>query len=90
MFRGCKSEDLPPHIYSTAQSAYRSMLETRRDQSLIFTGRSGSGKTTSFKHALYYLTLAAGMFITLSFILLKISKKKLIYSFYIQYPHQVL
>lgn len=60
MFRGCKSEDMPPHIYSTSQSAYRSMLETRRDQSLIFLGRSGSGKTTTFKHALYYLVLAAG------------------------------
>lgn len=60
MFRGCKSEDMPPHIYSTSQSAYRSMLETRRDQSLIFLGRSGSGKTSSFKHALYYLVLAAG------------------------------
>jgi myosin XVIII len=60
MFRGCKTEDMPPHIYSLAQTAYRSMLESRRDQSLIFLGRSGSGKTASFKHALYYLTLAAG------------------------------
>lgn len=60
MFKGCKTEDMPPHIYSLAQTAYRSMLESRRDQSLIFMGRSGSGKTASFKHALYYLTLAAG------------------------------
>lgn len=60
MFRGCKSEDMPPHIYSTAQNAYRALMETRRDQSLVFLGRSGSGKTTSFKHALYYLTLVAG------------------------------
>lgn len=60
MFKGCKTEDMPPHIYSLAQTAYRAMLETRRDQSLIFMGRSGSGKTASFKHALYYLTLAAG------------------------------
>ncbi|XP_055685482.1 unconventional myosin-XVIIIa-like isoform X2 [Lutzomyia longipalpis] len=60
MFRGCKTEDMPPHVYSLAQTAYRTMLETRRDQSLIFMGRSGSGKTTSFKHALYYLALAAG------------------------------
>ncbi|XP_058174390.1 unconventional myosin-XVIIIa isoform X1 [Anopheles ziemanni] len=61
MFRGCKAEDdMPPHIFSQAQTAYRAMLETRRDQSLIFMGRSGAGKTTSFKHALYYLTLAAG------------------------------
>lgn len=63
MFRGCKTEDMPPHIYSLAQTAYRTMLETRRDQSLIFMGRSGSGKTTSFKHALYYLALAAGEYI---------------------------
>lgn len=60
MFRGCKTEDMPPHIYSLAQTAYRTMLESRRDQSLIFMGRSGSGKTTTFKHALYYLALAAG------------------------------
>ncbi|KAL9887348.1 myosin heavy chain-like isoform 2-T2 [Glossina fuscipes fuscipes] len=62
MFRGCKTEDMPPHIYSLAQTAYRTMLETRRDQSLVFMGRSGSGKTTSFKHALYYLALAAGSY----------------------------
>lgn len=61
MFRGCKTEDMPPHVYSLAQTAYRSLVETRRDQSLIFMGRSGSGKTTSFKHALNYFALAAGM-----------------------------
>ncbi|XP_023178548.2 unconventional myosin-XVIIIa isoform X3 [Drosophila hydei] len=63
MFRGCKTEDMPPHVYSLAQTAYRSLVETRRDQSLIFMGRSGSGKTTSFKHALNYLALAAAKLI---------------------------
>lgn len=67
MFRGCKTEDMPPHVYSLAQTAYRSLVETRRDQSLIFMGRSGSGKTTSFKHALNYLALAAGMSLWLLF-----------------------
>lgn len=62
MFYGCKAEDLPPHIYSTAQRAYKKMIDSRRDQSMIFLGRSGSGKTTNFKHALFYLSLAAGMF----------------------------
>ena len=60
MFKGCKSEDMPPHVYAMAQSAYRGMLATRRDHSLVFLGRSGSGKTANFKHALHYLILAAG------------------------------
>ncbi len=60
MFRGYKTEDMPPHIYSLSQTAYRAMLEMRIDQSLIFMGRSGSRKTKSFKLSLYFLTLAAG------------------------------
>lgn len=60
MFKGCKSEDMPPHIYAMAQSAYRGMLNTRRDHSLVFLGRSGGGKTANFKRALQYLVTAAG------------------------------
>ncbi|XP_044737974.1 unconventional myosin-XVIIIa isoform X3 [Chrysoperla carnea] len=60
MFKGCKTEDMPPHIYSMAQSAYKNMLSSRRDQSLVFLGRSGSGKTCNFRHSLHYLALAAG------------------------------
>ncbi|XP_076627599.1 unconventional myosin-XVIIIa isoform X2 [Colletes latitarsis] len=60
MFRGCKTEDMPPHVYAMAQTAYKGMLATRRDHSLVFLGRSGSGKTTNFKHVLHYLVLAAG------------------------------
>jgi myosin-18 len=60
MFRGCKSEDMPPHIYSLAQSAYHGMLASRRDHSIVLLGRSGSGKTTNCKHILHYLVLAAG------------------------------
>lgn len=60
MFKGCKQEDLPPHVYASAQIAYREMLSSRRDQSIVFMGRSGSGKTTNLKHVLNYLTVAAG------------------------------
>ncbi|XP_070204311.1 unconventional myosin-XVIIIa-like isoform X2 [Littorina saxatilis] len=60
MFRGCKQEDLPPHIFSAAQIALRDLLNTRRDQSLVFMGRSGSGKTTAAYHTLHYLLSAAG------------------------------
>ncbi|KRT84731.1 Myosin head, partial [Oryctes borbonicus] len=60
LFKGCKSEDMPPHIYSVAQSAYQNMLSTRKDQSIVFLGRSGSGKTTNFRHSLQYLLTATG------------------------------
>lgn len=51
---------MPPHIYSIAQSAYHNMLSTRKDQSIVFMGRSGSGKTTNFRHTMQYLLTAAG------------------------------
>lgn len=60
MFKGCKQEDLPPHVYSAAQIAYRDLLASRRDQSILFLGRSGSGKTCSLQHCLHYLIGAAG------------------------------
>jgi hypothetical protein len=34
------------------------MVSTRRDQSIVFLGRSGAGKTTNFRHVLHYLALA--------------------------------
>ncbi|XP_067682622.1 unconventional myosin-XVIIIa-like isoform X2 [Haliotis asinina] len=60
MFKGCKQEDMPPHVFSMAQIAYREMLSSRRDQSIIIMGRSGSGKTINARHILHYLTLTAG------------------------------
>ena len=56
MFKGCKQEDMPPHIYSYTQSIYRNMLSTRIDHSIILTGHSGSGKTSNTKHILDYLS----------------------------------
>ena len=56
----CKVEDLPPHIYSVGQAAYKNMMTTKKDQSVAFIGRSGSGKTTNFKHVLTYLSSAGG------------------------------
>ena len=52
MFKECQLEDMPPHIYSVAQNAYRTMLRTRKDQSVAFIGRSGSGKTNNARHCL--------------------------------------
>ncbi|XP_068174348.1 unconventional myosin-XVIIIa isoform X2 [Antennarius striatus] len=60
MFKGCRREDSAPHIYSVAQSAYRSLLTTRQDQSIVLLGKSGSGKTTNCQHLVQYLVSVAG------------------------------
>ena len=58
MFKGCKQEDMPPHVFAAAQTSYRTMLASRMDQSLVMLGTSGSGKTTNAKHILHYLASA--------------------------------
>ncbi|XP_060243227.1 unconventional myosin-XVIIIa isoform X20 [Meriones unguiculatus] len=60
MFKGCRREDMAPHIYAVAQTAYRAMLMSRQDQSIVLLGSSGSGKTTSFQHLVQYLATIAG------------------------------
>ncbi|KAM3600864.1 uncharacterized protein V6R79_003893 [Siganus canaliculatus] len=60
MFKGCKREDTAPHIYSMAQAAYRNLLTTRQDQSIVLLGKSGSGKTTNCQHIIQYLVTVAG------------------------------
>uniref|UniRef100_A0A4W4F6T1 Unconventional myosin-XVIIIa-like n=1 Tax=Electrophorus electricus TaxID=8005 RepID=A0A4W4F6T1_ELEEL len=60
MFKGCRREDVAPHIYGVAQAAYRRLLTTRQDQAIALLGRSGSGKTTNCQHLLQYLVSVAG------------------------------
>nr|XP_006817918.1 PREDICTED: unconventional myosin-XVIIIa [Saccoglossus kowalevskii] len=60
MFKGCKQEDMPPHVYAIAQTAYRQMLSSRMDRSIVLMGRSGSGKTMNVRHVLNYLVNIAG------------------------------
>nr|XP_020818939.1 unconventional myosin-XVIIIa isoform X13 [Phascolarctos cinereus] len=60
MFKGCRREEMAPHIYTVAQTAYRAMLMNRQDQSIILLGSSGSGKTASCQHLVQYLATIAG------------------------------
>ncbi|TSM28207.1 Unconventional myosin-XVIIIa [Bagarius yarrelli] len=60
MFKGCRREDTAPHIYGVAQSAYRKLLTTRQDQSIVLLGKSGSGKTNNCQHLVQYLVTIAG------------------------------
>lgn len=60
MFKGCRREDTAPHIYGMAQAAYRHLLTTQQDQSIVLLGKSGSGKTTNCQHIIQYLLTIAG------------------------------
>ena len=65
MFKECRVEEMPPHIYSVAAAAHHAMLTGRKDQSIAFIGRSGSGKTSNARHCLnYYSTLYGGKTLT--------------------------
>ncbi|XP_065224768.1 unconventional myosin-IXAa-like isoform X2 [Planococcus citri] len=48
--------ELPPHIFAIADSAYHCMLRERRNQCIVISGESGSGKTESTNFLLHHLT----------------------------------
>jgi len=47
--------DLPPHVFTVANSAYRNLLAKGANQSIIVCGESGSGKTESAKYMMRFL-----------------------------------
>ncbi|NXY73557.1 MY18B protein, partial [Glareola pratincola] len=58
-FKG-KRDNMPPHICSVAQRAYRNLLTQRQDQAIVPLGRSGAGRTACCQGALEYLVATAG------------------------------
>ncbi|XP_018913813.1 unconventional myosin-IXb isoform X2 [Bemisia tabaci] len=48
--------ELPPHIFAVADLAYHSMLRERKNQCIVISGESGSGKTESTNFLLHHLT----------------------------------
>uniref|UniRef100_A0A4W6F4P1 Myosin IXA n=1 Tax=Lates calcarifer TaxID=8187 RepID=A0A4W6F4P1_LATCA len=48
--------DLEPHIYAVADVAYHTMLQRERNQCIVISGESGSGKTQSTNFLIHHLT----------------------------------
>ncbi|XP_054627652.1 unconventional myosin-IXAa isoform X3 [Dunckerocampus dactyliophorus] len=48
--------DLEPHIYAVADVAYHAMLQRQRNQCIVISGESGSGKTQSTNFLIHHLT----------------------------------
>ncbi|XP_050523766.1 unconventional myosin-IXAa-like isoform X2 [Daktulosphaira vitifoliae] len=48
--------ELPPHIFAIADAAYHCMLRERKNQCIVISGESGSGKTESTNFLLHHLT----------------------------------
>jgi len=44
-YRGKKKNEVPPHLYLVADTAFAAMMRDRLNQSMMITGESGAGKT---------------------------------------------
>uniref|UniRef100_A0AAY4DC67 Myosin, heavy chain 11a, smooth muscle n=1 Tax=Denticeps clupeoides TaxID=299321 RepID=A0AAY4DC67_9TELE len=57
MYKGKKRHEVPPHIYSITDNAYRNMMQG--DNSVWKIGESGAGKTENTKKVIQYLAVVA-------------------------------
>lgn len=54
------SEDYAPHIFLTADKAFKQMVHNKVSQSILITGESGAGKTETTKFVMKYLAGLSG------------------------------
>ncbi|XP_051865586.1 unconventional myosin-Ib-like [Pristis pectinata] len=59
-YRNSNFYELSPHIYAIADEAYRSLRDRNKDQCVLITGESGSGKTEASKLVMSYIAAVCG------------------------------
>uniref|UniRef100_A0A673JKY2 Methyl-CpG binding domain protein 3b n=1 Tax=Sinocyclocheilus rhinocerous TaxID=307959 RepID=A0A673JKY2_9TELE len=60
-YSGQDMADMEPHIFSVAEETYRTMIRSiEKNQSIIISGESGSGKTVSAKFTMRYFAVVGG------------------------------
>ena len=52
--------DVAPHIFATAEAAYRSMIQEEENQCVIISGESGAGKTEASKQIQSFIATVSG------------------------------
>ncbi|XP_041640053.1 unconventional myosin-XV [Cheilinus undulatus] len=55
-YNGHGLNDNPPHLFAIANLSYTTMMDAKKDQCIVISGESGSGKTEATKLILRYLT----------------------------------
>merc|ERR1711884_178950 len=59
IYLGKRRNEVPPHLWTIAEGAYRNMLTNKKDNAMLITGESGAGKTENTKKVITYLAMVA-------------------------------
>ena len=59
IYLGKRRNEVPPHLWAIAETAYRGMMSNNNNQAMLITGESGAGKTENTKKVITYLAIVA-------------------------------